>query len=85
MGFASIVTDVGSHAELIKTGFNGTVVSSGNAKELGEALVFYSKNRNLIKEFGKRSQFIINERYSSITDYVGKYHELWDKCGSNKR
>ncbi len=85
IGLASIVTNVGSHAELIKTGFNGTVISSGDAKELEEALVFYSKNRNLIKEFGKRSQSIIKERYSSVTDYVGKYYELWDKCDSNKR
>ena len=85
MGLASIVTDVGSHTELIKTGFNGTVVSSGNAKELEEALVFYSKNRDLIKAFGKRSQSIIKERYSSIDGYVRKYYELWDRCDSNKR
>lgn len=85
MGLASIVTNVGSHAELIKTGFNGTVISSGDAKELEKALVFYSDHRNLIKEFGKRSQCIIKERYSSVSDYVRKYYELWDKCNSNKR
>lgn len=85
IGLPSIVTDVGSNPDLIKTGFNGSVVSSGSAKELKEAMVFYLKNRNLIKEFGERSQSIIKEKYSSIYDYVRKYYELWDKCGSNKR
>jgi len=84
-GLASIVTDVGSNAELVKTDFNGKVISPGSKEELKRALIFYFQNKGIIREFGERSASIIKTRYSSMDAYKGKYYELWDKCADNKR
>jgi len=85
MGLASIVTDVGANSNLIKTGFNGTLVSPGDKRGLRDTIIFYLQNRDLIKEFGKRSMSIIETRYSSVDKYIRRYCELWDKCIDNKR
>lgn len=83
-GLSCIVTDVGSNADLIKTGFNGTVVPPRDKEALKSAIIFYLQNRHLIKEFGKRSMDIIERKYSSMDEYIGRYYELWDKCSNNK-
>ena len=85
MKLACIVTDVGSNAGLIRTGFNGTVVSPGDKKGLKDAIIFYFKNPGSINEFGKRSEDIIKTRYSSTDVYTRRYYELWDKGFNNKR
>ena len=85
MGIASIVTDVGANADLIKTGFNGTVILPGDRDGLKNAIVFYLKNRNIIKEFGERSNSIIKTGYSSIDKYMEQYYEIWSKCSNNRR
>ncbi|MFC1623856.1 glycosyltransferase [Candidatus Omnitrophota bacterium] len=85
MGLASIVTNVGSNIDLIQDGFNGILVSPGNKLELKEAIIFYFRNKSLIKEFGARSRSIIEAKYSNIDDYVKRYYEVWDKCINNKR
>ncbi len=84
-GLASIVTDVGSSADLIRADFNGKVISPGNRGELKQALIFYFQNKGIIREFGERSVSIIKTRYSSMDIYKRKYYELWDKCADNKR
>lgn len=84
IGLASIVTDVGSNPDLIKTDFNGIVISSGDREELKKAIIFYFKHRDLIKQFGQRSRSIILERYSSMDKYIGKYYECWDRCCNNQ-
>ena len=84
MGLASIVTDVGSNPDLIKTDFNGVVVLPGDREGLKNAIIFYFKNKGLIEEFGKRSKSIIKSKYSSVDKYTNKYYELWDKCVNNK-
>lgn len=84
-GLASIVTDAGSNADLIKTGFNGTVVLPGDKNSLREAMILYLEDRNLIRGFGERSRDIIKAGYSSIDKYVEQYYELWDKCGNNRK
>ena len=83
IGLPSVVTDVGSNADLIKTGFNGMVVEAGDKKELKDALIFYLQNKHMKAEFGKRSRSIIENRYSMIEKYSGKFHELWDKCNKH--
>jgi len=80
MGLTAIVTDVGANADLIKTGFNGTIISPGDREGLKNSIIFYLENRDLIKKFGERSRAIIATRYSSIGKYTNKYYELWDKC-----
>jgi glycosyltransferase involved in cell wall biosynthesis len=85
MGLPSIVTDVGSNTDLIKTGFNGTVVLPKDREGLKNAIIFYLQNKDLIREYGRRSKSIIETRYSSITAYTRKFHELWDKCVDNKQ
>ncbi|MFC1621044.1 glycosyltransferase [Candidatus Omnitrophota bacterium] len=84
MGLASIVTNVGSNPDLVKTDFNGTIILPASKEGLKEAMIFYLNNRDLIKEFGKRSKSIIEERYSLIDRYIERYYELWDKCDNNK-
>ena len=85
MRLASIVTDVGCHADLIKRGFNGKVILPGDKDGLRQALIFYLQNKDVIREFGERSGAIIKTRYSSMDAYIRKYYELWDKCTDNKR
>lgn len=84
-GLASIVTNVGGNADLIRTDFNGKVISPGDKDELKQALIFYFQNKGIIREFGERSVSIIKTRYSSMDAYRRKYYELWDKCADNKR
>lgn len=85
IGLPSIVTNVGSNPDLIKTGFNGTVVLPGDREGLKNALIFYLRDRLVIGEFGARSKAIIERRYSFIGKYLGHYYELWDKCGKKIR
>ena len=85
MGLPSIVTDVGSNPDLIKTGFNGTVILPGDRQGLKNALIFYLQNKQVIKEFGSRSRSIIETKYSSMDKYTKEYYELWDKCADNER
>ena len=85
MGLASIVTDVGANSDLVKTGFNGIVILPDDKDELKNAIIFYLKNRNIINEFGKRSNSIINTSYASIDKYTEQYYELWNKCSNKKR
>lgn len=84
MGLTSIVTNTGSNYDLIKSGFNGTVILPGDKIALKKALIFYLENRNLITEFGKRSRSIIESRYSSVKEYVRKFYEIWDRCLDNR-
>jgi len=84
MGLPSIVTDVGSNSDLVKTGFNGTVVLPGDREVLKKAMLFYLENKGIIREFGERSRPIIATEYSSIDKYVLKYCELWERCINNK-
>lgn len=84
MGLACIVSDVGSNSDLIKTDFNGTIVLPEDREGLKNAIIFYFKNKNLIKEFGDRSKSIIGLRYSSTTRYIDQYYEIWDKCVNGK-
>jgi glycosyltransferase involved in cell wall biosynthesis len=84
MELPCIVTDVGSNTDLIKTGFNGTVVAPKDKEGLKNAIIFYLKNKDLIKEYGRRSMGIVEAKYSSIDAYTRKFHELWDKCVDNE-
>lgn len=81
IGLPCVVTSVGCNADLIKTGFNGTVISPRDKEGLRDAMLLYFNNSNLVREFGQRSRSIIKKRYSSMSDYMNKYYELWDKCG----
>ncbi len=85
IGLCVITTDVGSNADLVKTGFNGTLVLPGDVDGLEKALRYYLRNRQLIKSFGENSKSIIEARYSSADRYVRQYYELWDKCANNQR
>ncbi|MCX5715885.1 MAG: glycosyltransferase [Candidatus Omnitrophica bacterium] len=78
MGLPCIVSDVGSNGDLVKTDFNGIVVRVGDKAALRDAAVFYLVNKESAKQFGKRSESIIMERYSDIGAYVKKYYELWN-------
>lgn len=80
MGLASIVTNVGSNPDLVKTDVNGIVVAPGDINALKNAIIFYLQNKDSIKEFGARSKSIIEVRYSSIGKYRDRYFELWDRC-----
>lgn len=82
MGLTSIVTDVGANRDLIKTGFNGTVILPDDKDGLKNAMAYYLKNRNIMKEFGEKSGSIIREGYSSIDKYTEQYYEIWNKCAN---
>jgi len=83
MALPCIVTEVGANQNLVKTGFNGTLVVPGDACGLEEAVAFYLKNRHLIKSFGENSKSVIVNRYSSLDRYARQYYELWDRCAIN--
>ena len=85
MGLACIATNVGTNADLIKTGFNGTIIPPKDRQGLKEAIIFYLKNRSFIEIFGNRSRAIIEANHCSVEQYARKYYELWDKCASSKR
>lgn len=85
IGLCVIATDVGSNSDLVKTGFNGTLVLPGDANGLENALRYYLGNRQLIKSFGENSKSIIEAKYSSVDRYVRQYYELWDKCANNQK
>jgi len=84
MGLGSIVTDVGSNLDLIKSGFNGIRISPGDKEGLKDAIISYLKDRELIREHGTRSRSIIESKYTSIKGYARKFHEIWDRCIDGK-
>jgi glycosyltransferase involved in cell wall biosynthesis len=80
IGLPCVVTKVGANQDLVKTGFNGTLVQPGDKAGLENAIIFYIKNKQLVKSFGENSKTIIEAGYSSTKKYAEKYYELWDRC-----
>ena len=85
MGLACIATAVGTNPDLIKTGFNGTIISPKDRQGLKKAIIFYIQNRDSIAVFGNRSKNIIETSHCFIEQYAREYYELWDKCGIAKK
>jgi glycosyltransferase involved in cell wall biosynthesis len=85
MGLASVATNVGSNQELIENNLNGLLIPAANKMALRDAMLFYLRNKNLVKEFGQKARSLVEKRYSQVTNYVNKYYGLWDKCPADKR
>ena len=63
-GLPIITTKVGGIPDLIKPGFNGTLVSPGNPSELARAIRYIIENGDKAYIFGRNSLDIVKERFS---------------------
>jgi glycosyltransferase involved in cell wall biosynthesis len=54
-----ISSPVGGIAEIVKKDQNGILVEPGNREEINEAINFFLKNNNFIKEYGFKSKEIV--------------------------
>lgn len=62
---ALIASNTGGIPEIVKDGYNGKLVSPGNAKELSKALSILINNRNLIETYGGNAKRNIQLKFSS--------------------
>lgn len=64
-GLALIASNTGGVPEIVKDGYNGRLVSPGNAKELSKALSQLINNRHLINQFGNNAKKNIQSKFTS--------------------
>lgn len=82
-GLPVIASDVGGNNELVVDGVNGYLVSRGDRKGLVQAIEKLIKDRNLITEFGKRSQekFRMEFTFSAMMQKIeSAYRDVLKKC-----
>ena len=82
-GLPVIASDVGGNNELVVDGVNGYLVSRGDRKGLVQAIEKLIKDRNLIPEFGKRSQekFRMEFTFSAMMQKIeSAYRDVLKKC-----
>lgn len=63
-GLPVIGTNVGFLPSLIKDGERGFLVELGNIKELKDKILFFTKNKDKIKDFGILSRKFVTENFS---------------------
>ena len=63
-GLPVIGTNVGFLPNLIIPGETGLLVEPNNTKELKEKILFFTRNKEKAKEFGRRARNFIKENYS---------------------
>lgn len=56
-----ISTPVGGTADVVKEGKNGKLVTPGNKTQLADAILYFLKNKEKIKEYGEESYRIVAE------------------------
>lgn len=60
-----LATDVGDNCQLVKNGFNGYLISTGDFELMGKYILELSNNKEKRIEFGKNSYFHLMENFSS--------------------
>ena len=78
-GLPVVATAVGGNRELVKRGFNGALVPSGDVKALAEALVGVLGNRTERRQQGANASQYVGDNFDwqrTVTAYLGVYDEL---------
>ena len=82
-GLPVIASDVGGNNELVEDGINGYLISRGDREGLVQAIEKMLKDRDLIIEFGKRSQekFRTEFAFSAMMQKIeSAYRDVLKKC-----
>ena len=82
-GLPVIASDVGGNNELVEDGINGYLISRGDREGLVQAIEKMLKDRDLITEFGKRSQekFRTEFAFSAMMQKIeSAYRDVLKKC-----
>lgn len=78
-GLPVIATDVGGNAELVVQDRTGTLVTSGDADSMADAMIRYFESPNLARRHGMAGRDRVCERFSlnrMVTDYQTLYSRM---------
>ncbi|MCC9620602.1 glycosyltransferase [Thalassospira sp. MA62] len=77
-GLPPIVTNVGGNKDLVENHYNGLVVPPKSPEDLAIAMLELANSESLRKEYGERSQAIIENRFS-LEKCTDSYFDLYGK------
>lgn len=76
-----IATDVGGNVELIKDNETGFLINVGDFENLSNKMLFFIKNKEIIKSYGKKSYEFAYKKFkyeNMIESYENLYEKLMD-------
>lgn len=83
-----IAANTGGLKEIINDGENGLLFEPENHNDLSEKILYLYNNNNLIKEFGKNLNRVVQTKYTveiMMRKYIEVYHELINSCNDKFR
>jgi sugar transferase (PEP-CTERM/EpsH1 system associated) len=75
-GLPVLATRVGGNAELVDDGVTGTLVPPGDSTRLGEAMLAYVRDRELLRRHGVAGRQAVEQRFS-LDGMVARYDALY--------
>lgn len=78
-GLPVIATQVGGNAELVAQGRTGTLLPSGDARAMADAIVGLALQPDKARGWGDAGRADVEQRFS-LDAMVGSYQSLYDRC-----
>lgn len=73
-----IATNVGGNIELVKDNETGLLINVGDFEELSNKMLFFIKNKELIKSYGEKSYEFAYEKFK-YENMIESYENLYEK------